>query len=418
MNSGPLPEILSPGNWTVRHVPRGGHTGRAARVLAAPFDHTPLARAVRLHELAHVKFSPSRPNAERFGVRPDTLLYVEDARVNECARRAGLGAVLWELEDPAIESPDPRSRFRKAVLFLLACHGTRAYERVAADYDEAGDAGALARNLAERAWKAFTEPKARPKFRTTVEVAKMLDDLLGGADEPVEMPGGATGPGVPSASAAGLRAPDGPPRWGELRRIEEPARTLPVPGASCRRMRRAVEEGLDFRFPHRLLVDRRVFARRVRLRGGTVLVDASASMGLKPKDLLAIVAAAPGAEVACYEGAAEGWGVVRILARAGRRVADPLVAPPLGKGANVIDGPALRWLATRPRPRIWVSDGHVRGIGDRASNELDADAQRICGKGGILRVPDAAGARVALRGGPAPSLAEPPAKPTAGEGDV
>ncbi|MCI0588838.1 MAG: hypothetical protein L0323_18600, partial [Planctomycetes bacterium] len=340
MNSRPLPEILFPGDWTVRHVPRGGHTGRSARVLAAPFDATPLARAVRLHELAHVKFSPSRPNAARFGVAADTLLFVEDARVNECARRAGLGAVIWELEDRAIESPDPRRRFRKAVLFLLACHGTRAYERVAADYEASGDAGALARNLAERARKAFTEPKARPKFRATVEVARMLDDLLGDPDGPPEFPDGATGPREPAGAPGRPRVPDGPPRWGELRRIEEPARTLPVPGASCRGMRRAAEEGLDLRFPHRLLVDRRVFARRVRLRGGTVLVDASASMKLKPNDLLAIVAAAPGAEVACYEGAAEGWGVVRILARAGRRVADSFVVPPLGKGANVIDGPA------------------------------------------------------------------------------
>ncbi|HKB15187.1 MAG TPA: hypothetical protein VKF62_03935, partial [Planctomycetota bacterium] len=180
------------------------------------------------------------------------------------------------------------------------------------------------------------------------------------------------------------RVPDGPPRWGELRRVEELPRTLPVPGAPCGRMRRAAEEGLEFRFPHRLLLDRRVFARRRRLLGGSVLVDASASMKLEPKDLLAIVAAAPGAEVACYEGTAEGWGVVRVLARDGRRVADSLVDPPLGKGANVIDGPALRWLATRRRPRIWVSDGHVRGVGDRAAVELDLDAQRICASGGIL----------------------------------
>jgi len=30
---------------------------------------------------------------------------------------------------------------------------------------------------------------------------------------------------------------------------------------------------------------------------------------------------------------------------------------------NVIDGPALQWLATQPERRIWVSDMHVFGVG-------------------------------------------------------
>jgi hypothetical protein len=47
-------------------------------------------------------------------------------------------------------------------------------------------------------------------------------------------------------------------------------------------------------------------------------------------------------------------------------VEDKYVCSPSG-GANVVDFPALQWLAKQSKPRFWVSDGQVTGIGDRSS---------------------------------------------------
>ena len=53
---------------------------------------------------------------------------------------------------------------------------------------------------------------------------------------------------------------------------------------------------------------------------------------------------------------------------------------------NVIDGPALRWLADQEHPRIWVSDGIVTGLGDLNNPELSKEAYSIVRDANILRI--------------------------------
>lgn len=399
----PFPEVIDAGPWTIEHVAKGGHSARSTRVFGAPLDDTPFARGVRAHELAHVRFSPARPQPKRHRVQLDTLLAVEDARVNEGAGRAGLREVLWEIDDPTQPVPDPRQNFRGATLLLVSAHGTRYYERVRAAYADAGDAGMLTCQLAERAVRAFREPPELPGFTATLAVARMLDRLLELSPPPRAMPTGleklvaaAAARPLGSGTATGVRPGGGRPRWGELRAVEEPPRLL-----ACRRGRsvralRLTEEGVGLVRPDRLLVDGRCFGRRQRVPGGSVLIDASTSMRLATRDLLAIVDAAPGALVACYDGHSTGWGIVRVLARDGFRVDDAMVAGPTGQGANVVDGPALEWLAEQPEPRVWVSDGEVRGVGDWSAPELYEDALRICRRASITRVGSATEARAVL----------------------
>ena len=102
-----------------------------------------------------------------------------------------------------------------------------------------------------------------------------------------------------------------------------------------------------------------------------MLIDASGSMQLEPKDLKEILQNAPGCTVGVYSGNSVD-GVLRILAQAGRQVDERWITAPAG-GANVIDGPALQWLSKQPKPRIWVSDGQVTGKNDRsgALNHLE-----------------------------------------------
>lgn len=418
------PEIIRPGAWNVHHQNRGGHTILTKRELAAPMDDTPFARGIRAHELAHVRFSPARPRPKSWQADHWTVLAVEDARVNELLARRGLGSLLAPLDDPANGHLDPRDDLRGATLLLVAAHGTGAFSRLAAIYADSGAAGTTALRLTERALAMLHAP-GRSRFRDTLTVARFLDRMLGtapctdraflchtlgtpaddadGAEEPLDLDD------VLRARRRSERTESASTSWGRLRAVEEPA--LPVRASIAAPWRhRAASEGTLLRSVFRLHLDGRVFARRVRRQGGTVLIDGSGSMSLGCDDVMAILAAAPAALVARYDGdPSAGVGVIRVLARSGRRVNDALIGAHCCGIGNVIDGPALRWLAAQPAPRIWVSDGRVTGVRDRGSSQLMAEARAICDTHGIVRVTDAAGARAAVQGTRAVAVSRPSA---------
>ena len=111
---------------------------------------------------------------------------------------------------------------------------------------------------------------------------------------------------------------------------------------------------------------------------------ASGSMCFGPAELQRITAAAPLATVAIYAGRGAS-GTLSIVAARGRMASSSDIGTNLGRG-NVVDGPALRWLAQQPEPRIWISDGQVTGTHDRPSTDLVVDAIRICQQAAIRRV--------------------------------
>jgi hypothetical protein len=172
-------------------------------------------------------------------------------------------------------------------------------------------------------------------------------------------------------------------KWGEmLIEMLDREHSRPIPAVA--RGRTFCDHGAVLAAPHRLPADGRVFLRRRRQRGGTVLIDASGSMCFGPTELQRITAAAPLATVAIYAGRGAS-GTLAIVAARGRMASSSDIGALLGRG-NVIDGPALRWLAQQPEPRIWVSDGQVTGAHDRPSTDLVVDAIRICQQAGITRV--------------------------------
>ena len=85
---------------------------------------------------------------------------------------------------------------------------------------------------------------------------------------------------------------------------------------------------------------------------------------------------------------------LRIVGRAGYRAAPE--AFHLGLGGNVVDLPALRWLAKQPGPRVWVSDGAVTGSGDLPNDEITKACRELCMTAGIKQVRDATRAAAAL----------------------
>jgi hypothetical protein len=98
--------------------------------------------------------------------------------------------------------------------------------------------------------------------------------------------------------------------------------------------------------------------------------------------------------IAAYGGGHDS-GVLRVLARDGRRVDDAGLAS-IGGGRNVVDGPALEWLARQPAPRFWVSDGQVTGIGDVRGRRNWPACEALCRERGIRHLQSIAGVLAVL----------------------
>lgn len=117
-----------------------------------------------------------------------------------------------------------------------------------------------------------------------------------------------------------------------------------------------------------------------------MLIDGSGSMSLTTQDLRRILSTAPAATIAIYSGKGK-KGMLTIIGAKGRVVDDVGLreARSAGQG-NVVDGPALHWLAFHDSPRIWISDGMVTGERDTACFDLAVEAQAICTAHQIKRV--------------------------------
>ncbi len=362
-----------------------GSCDTVSRILGVPGDDSPGSRFVRNHELGHAKITPKKPafkQCKRFGVSMIAMQVCEDLRVHRYLRRIGIvmcGGLTDCEADEVVGKTATSDR-------LLAAH------LVAGMYtdDHARLVAALARHVDERRRdhlarmaelidRRMSQGRGLDRFigfrNCTIPAARLFDAVFPEAGAPVTQ--------VP---LDGLYVPrkGRVTKWGEMR-IDtlEVSRSRPIPAVT--RGRTFSDQGAVLAATHRLPVDGRVFLRRRKQRGGTILIDASGSMRFGPCDLERITAAAPLATVAVYAGHKRS-GTLTIVAARGRMARpDDIRAASCGRG-NVIDGPALRWLAGQQEPRIWVSDGHVTGVGDNPSPDLMVDAIHICRQAGIRRM--------------------------------
>jgi hypothetical protein len=109
-------------------------------------------------------------------------------------------------------------------------------------------------------------------------------------------------------------------------------------------------------------------------------------MGWSREGILRCVEAAPAATVAVYSGH-DDKGALRIVAKDGRMIGPDLVTSPCGLG-NIVDGPALDWLATQAEPRIWISEACETGIDEVQHPVLVAEVQRTQLTAWITRLDD------------------------------
>ena len=399
----PIPEAVdhkSDRQWRVQPSQRTGpRVYLKHSLLIVPLDDSPQSRMTRNHELGHIRWSPPNPEitARRSKLDMDVLQAVEDMRINTKLNDIGVdtssGTISQSVMKAFADDVLTRGNLREIILMMVAVIGQGDNEDVIREKFNQHPPADKAVVIAEMARKIMWDKGVTPRFRDTIRTAKWLQALLDSAAPPesarlpkklrlsktdqeyleglLKMLGG-----FGTGSRATKKVP-----WGKMK-MEAPPRPQKVDGY-LGKGRLASEEGVVPRYSHRLLVDGRVFCRTRRQRGGSVLVDCSGSMSLTNDDLKKILSHSPGAVVACYSGNSQD-GVLRVLAQAGRQVEEKWIGAPAG-GSNVIDKPALEWLSKQPKPRIWVCDGQVTGVGDRMSAINTLECEAVCRQRGIVR---------------------------------
>ncbi len=423
----PYPELVeavrSSARWRVRDsnhelLPSNGVVSLVERWIAVPLD--PYGRPVARHELGHVAFSPPRLPRVRFD--PRILAAVEDARINLALGQRGVpmrldadavARVLGLLEADAARGDvfamlmrsiaSIGSSARPALEDLLAREaGTGRFvaqrgARVAQGLETSrrrhgGDVAPfraglrLARELA-RELRRVRLLDARGLARS--EFGREIDGIL------IDGHAGPAGSSAPGDRGGGRGEP------GQMHVVRAPLGvSLHRSGGQAGRGAGSRREGSVVRHVHRWSSDRAIFRGTRRGGAATLLVDTSGSMSLTAEDVDRLLLATPrGATVAIYSGR-DSVGELRIVASGTRRAAARFLEA-FGPG-NIVDAPALEWLARRPGPRLWISDGRVTGIGDTGSAALRRRCERICERASIERLESIAGAIEHLSGGRPP----------------
>lgn len=206
--------------------------------------------------------------------------------------------------------------------------------------------------------------------------------------------------------------------WGNMNTVTAPL--LRHYRATTKREGSAAPDGSVPLYWGRWYTDRSVWDRKGLRRGGTLLIDISGSMSWAHNITAELIEAMPAMTIAAYssdDGAAKPyakkyqeiyaahkgnpshpavvaahaeymknahWGRLTIIAKQGRIVESGQKWREGHGGGNVVDGPALEWLAKQQRPRVWFSDGQVVGVGGQGAYH-HKDAARICRLGNIKR---------------------------------
>ena len=175
--------------------------------------------------------------------------------------------------------------------------------------------------------------------------------------------------------------------WGNMTIHEPPLNVNLQARLKNGRDYRPQDYGYNPKYINRYCIDKKIFKQKQRVKGGTILIDASGSMRFSGKDILDIMMLLPAVNIAMYNGSGNN-GDLRIIAKNGLRVDDDYLSYYSGRG-NVIDGPALRWLAEQPARRIWVSDMKVFGTSTSSCGyNLLKDCLDTCRKAQIINLKD------------------------------
>jgi len=427
-----LPEAVDGFGWTHQATPNSGSVDLLNRVFCAPIEDTPEARFIRLHELAHARWTPrtsATKAAKKASVSFDALQVCEDARIQLKLHGTGVnesaltGALTREQLAETVSRAVEFNQQRQLALLAVACVGTqnaaqlRELARDAAPSSETGrllsSAISAADAIAHELHRKLPRRRDRLTFHNTIEAARLLDSILGLAaarEEAEELPPAsygdtetADGDGTTTEPGHGIKSGrpgrDHASDSGEMT-IERLPCTVTTDALKLGRTRRANDSGTVPRYIHRLMTDGRLFDTKRRAAGGTVLIDASGSMEIETTQIAEMLETAPAATVAMYSGNGNS-GILSIIAERGKIATPASIEHQRHRagGGNIIDEPALAWLSKQPAPRLWVCDGIVTGKRDRAANAtLTNRIRAIATRGQIRRADTMKAALVALKG--------------------
>lgn len=415
--SRPLPELLDGDDWEVRNSGdiRKAYVDPKKKEFVVPFAPGPGGELVRAHEAMHVKITPAKFATK--GVDFVTLQSVEDTRVHQGLRLSGIatdkGRVFTTAELSIFERDPTRNTPLRLGEAVFATNGLAEEEDLRRIVKRAHPRGEEILQICDKLHKKYFDGKEADgvlsKFSDTQDCAKELKKKLDEISTPEEMlknkrmqehPGDALDKNITTSWQPGVTDKESGFRDIELPTItEEEMReiknALPMHSRGARGYgaapgemliqkprfdsflkfkkiknikKTASDEGIVPSRMYRYASDMRVFSRGGRRRSSTaVLVDVSGSMGLTSKDIVEILRNSPEGIIAIYSGRGS-IGDLRIIAEKGRFSSS--VNSGMG-GANVVDLPALQWLAKRPeKTKLWVSDGAVTGKGDQFLGEI------------------------------------------------
>lgn len=128
--------------------------------------------------------------------------------------------------------------------------------------------------------------------------------------------------------------------------------------------------GVNPKSLHRATTDQKIFSEKaVRDYGVAILIDCSGSMSVSQYDIEQILEECPAATIAIYASgvgsSGRRFGILKVIVENKMRIAkDEDMLKGMG-GGNVVDVPAVEWLANRrEEKKIWVCDGVVTGKND------------------------------------------------------
>lgn len=420
----PKIQHIVPGKWQIRHGFRAcAHIDVYNKKAVLPLGTRENDRLRRLHELGHVKWSPMDIQAAAckitdYTIDEETLHFLEDNRINRALKikKIPIWNLIRELYiDELSETLDIFTDLEKAVAFL-AFSGTkipyidnirnRIYETMNG-YDRLllSDAEDVLREAGHKTVIAENEEDSLNEFNKVLEVAKVLtywfdtgrteikprkemvsDEEVKKSLEGYLTEGALEAMRIRLKKVPAVKVTNRKIDWGTMKIIKPPLEQRPVPRKKTLKETPS-ETGIVMKHPYRLLTDKKIFTDKRKVLGGTLLIDVSGSMAVTEYELDRLLDIAPLLTVALYTSEFYTYfsGMLVIVADKERRCSKDQLTLYTGYG-NVIDGPALRWLADQEHPRIWVSDGIVTGLGDLNNPELSKEAYSIVRDAHILRI--------------------------------
>ena len=418
-------DYSSDDKWSITHgAPTRGSawTDIDNRRMQIPRGDTPLAEAVRAHELMHARISPRGVIVpDNFEASADIVAAAEEVRVNYCLKSVGIDI------DPLADGSERASaeyllseRDAAGLASLItSTYGTKVNRSIMTAITKSGDAAMVSfaksvRDICKmhtRSWDAYervsdtqtvseywsededSEPIEYPTgYRSTLHLARAIGSLISRSTVGGEIPRG-----LPSEDSKDP-VPGGSEGFAPLRLLK-----LPMPERVAGRLGRrriATNVGINPRRISRMLTDseRRIFDRRARGLGGVVLIDQSGSMALDESDLWSIIEAAPGCTIIGYSHSPGSHDIPNtwVMAEGGRVVSEV----PNGNTGNGVDGPALLFALTKRKkgqPFIWVCDGQVTDSEDTGHSALSKWCARLVTRHKIHMVEDTQEAVDALK---------------------